>query len=334
MSTVFETSGSMLQRTTMFVLLAYTVHDVARRPVYVIGHMANSIAYLDAFLAQGANAIEADLSFAANGSATKFFHGDPCESPLNCSAQEEVVHYLTYVRDTASAYASKYYGKMLLFIIDVKTDGAQGNLGSAGASLANNLIDHLWNGIEPKDMMNVSISCYFPEDVELIRSAYDTILRHQLAPVLLDHLGFAVTNGELSVIANIFHRLGIRRHVWQGFAFQNESWKEDNYSRYVRSVTTLRAHPASAENYADKVYVYTVDRAPPVRLLLRHRIDGVITNVPPVVLRVLADPGFTECCRLATSDDDPWKRIPCETPHQPPDHWPYLQFWNKSRSLV
>lgn len=68
------------------------------RPIYVIGHMANSIKTVNNFLDLGANAIEADVTFASNGTATKVFHGLLCDCFRNCLENEDFEVFLRYLR--------------------------------------------------------------------------------------------------------------------------------------------------------------------------------------------------------------------------------------------
>ncbi|XP_054925911.1 dermonecrotic toxin SPH-like isoform X3 [Dermacentor andersoni] len=87
-----------------------------RRPVYVFGHMANSLRELDDFIEQGVNAIEADVTFAPDGTATKFYHGPGCDYGRDCEQQTDVPVYLTYLKDTVSAVPPSRMVNVLLSI--------------------------------------------------------------------------------------------------------------------------------------------------------------------------------------------------------------------------
>ncbi|XP_065284731.1 dermonecrotic toxin SPH-like isoform X3 [Dermacentor albipictus] len=87
-----------------------------RRPVYVFGHMANSLRELDDFMEQGVNAIEADVTFAPDGTATKFYHGPGCDYGRDCEQQTDVPVYLTYLKDTVSAVPPSRMVHVLLSI--------------------------------------------------------------------------------------------------------------------------------------------------------------------------------------------------------------------------
>ena len=73
--------------------------DALKRPFYNIAHMVNSIREVDQYLAQGANALEADVTFSSNGSAVYTYHGYPCDCFRHCTEKEDFPKYLGYIRD-------------------------------------------------------------------------------------------------------------------------------------------------------------------------------------------------------------------------------------------
>ncbi|KAL1442157.1 hypothetical protein MTO96_030917 [Rhipicephalus appendiculatus] len=73
--------------------------SVEPRPFYVFGHMVNSLEEVDQFVGQGVNAIEADLTFASDGTAEKFYHGGLCDCGRDCEKSAEASTYLSYLRD-------------------------------------------------------------------------------------------------------------------------------------------------------------------------------------------------------------------------------------------
>ena len=60
-------------------LVSMTGASAATRPFYVITHMTNTPKAVDWSESQGANAVEVDVSFASNGTPTKFHHGGVCD---------------------------------------------------------------------------------------------------------------------------------------------------------------------------------------------------------------------------------------------------------------
>lgn len=64
--------------------------------------MVNSIKEFDKYMSTSANAVECDISFAANGSALKTFHGAPCDCDRECDEAETFADYLEYIREVLS----------------------------------------------------------------------------------------------------------------------------------------------------------------------------------------------------------------------------------------
>uniref|UniRef100_A0A224YQI5 Sphingomyelinase n=1 Tax=Rhipicephalus zambeziensis TaxID=60191 RepID=A0A224YQI5_9ACAR len=70
------------------------------RPFYIIGHMANTLREVDSFLDEGANAIEADIEFAKNGTVLGTHHGlFACDCFRVCGKRTDIRTFLTYIRD-------------------------------------------------------------------------------------------------------------------------------------------------------------------------------------------------------------------------------------------
>ncbi|XP_077538481.1 dermonecrotic toxin SPH-like isoform X2 [Haemaphysalis longicornis] len=90
-----------------FIVFTCVARGDDRRPVYNIAHMVNSVVKLDKAMKQGANAVEADVTFADNGTALKLFHGVPCDCFRACEVQDQVPTFLRYVRRTTGRGGAK-----------------------------------------------------------------------------------------------------------------------------------------------------------------------------------------------------------------------------------
>ncbi|XP_072140487.1 dermonecrotic toxin SPH-like isoform X2 [Dermacentor andersoni] len=125
--------------------------------------MANSLAEVDNFVAQGVNAIEADLRFASDGTALKFYHGAICDCGRDCEKSAEITEYLSYLRDAVNE-GGKFAGKLQLLYIDTKTGNLPpGRKFEAGISLANNLMRYLWNNgfdISGNELLSIVANTY------------------------------------------------------------------------------------------------------------------------------------------------------------------------------
>lgn len=73
-----------------------------RRPLYLFGHMANTIGRVKDYLEDGANSIECDVQFHDDGQLKIIQHGLPCDVDLwlkqLCRSSEEVTAYLNFIR--------------------------------------------------------------------------------------------------------------------------------------------------------------------------------------------------------------------------------------------
>ncbi|KAH6923189.1 hypothetical protein HPB50_024658 [Hyalomma asiaticum] len=273
--------------------------------------MANSLEEFEDFMERGVNAIEADVSFAPNGTVTKFYHGPGCDTGRECERETDAAIYLRHVKHTVSAENGPHRGKMLLLYVDIKTANLNGRteMYAGGVSLANNLIHHLWSGVPPSRMVNVLLSVFSVNETEVFRGALHTLSMHENHTVFLDHVGFDVSgNNFLSTIAKTFTELGVTRHRWQGDGSNNRFI--DVYPTFRMSWVTARRAPNNSErNYVDKAYVWTADHTFTIRRFFRKNIDGIVTNSPENVLAVLKEAEFSSKYRLANSRDSPWERI-------------------------
>ncbi|KAL3256462.1 hypothetical protein MRX96_017186 [Rhipicephalus microplus] len=282
-----------------------------RRPIYVFAHMANSLEEFEGFLAQGVNAIEADVSFAPNGTVTDFYHGPGCDSGRECERRTDAGVYFNHVKRTVSAENGRNRDKMLLLYVDIKPGNLAGKkeMYAGGVSLAQKLMLHLWNEVPPNRMVNVLLSVYSLKETEVFRGALRTLSTAENHADLLEHVGFDVSGiNFLSSIATTFNKLGVRRHRWQGDGRPNRYI--DVYPTLRMSwVTARRAQNSSVRSYVDKAYVWTADHTFTIRRFLRKKIDGIVTNSPENVFAILKSSEFLSQYRLANSLDNPWERI-------------------------
>ncbi|XP_049513985.1 dermonecrotic toxin SPH-like [Dermacentor silvarum] len=286
-------------------------NTAGHRPFYLFGHMANSLADVDNFVVQGANAIEADLRFASNGTALKFYHGALCDCGRDCHKSAGVTEYLSYLRDAVNE-GGKFAGKLQLLYINTKTGNlSPGRKYQAGINLANNLLRHLWNNgtVTSERMLNVILSAFTTMDKDILSGALDTLKRADNSSIYLDHVGFDISGYELlSIVADTYEELGIWQHRWQGDGSTN--CVIDGYGDLrMKAVTSRRTAANKTHDYVDKAYVWTVDTPRSIRRFLRKNIDGIMTNMPANVLDILKEDEFSNMYRLATAQDSPWKRI-------------------------
>lgn len=302
-------SALLLTASVPFVVFACIAQarSVERRPVYNIAHMVNSVAKLDDAMKRGANAVEADVTFADNGTALKLFHGVPCDCFRACEIQDQVPAFLQYVRKTTGRYGGKYSQQLALLVLDLKS----GNIDSkqkyrAGVDTAEKLIENLWYGVPPWDAMNVLLSVPSVSDKEMLRGVIQTISRFN--PVMLDKIGFDISNNDkLDNIRAVYRELNVGMHRWQGDGVSNCLSFLRPPARLQRVIDDRESE--GAESYVDKAYQWTVDLPKQLRRSLRRGVDGIITNRPERLKSILQEEEFKSKLRLATSADSPWSRF-------------------------
>lgn len=287
-----------------------------RRPFYIIGHMVNSLEEVDGFLEKGSNALEADIEFADDGTVLGTFHGTPCDCFRGCLKRETILDYLEHVRNVASYPDSKFRGNMSLLILDLKTGKLpQSAKAKAGVTLAKNLWEHLWEGVLPKYRVNVVLCIGYVKDRDVIRGVL-AYFKHKEKEHVLENIGFDVgMNDPLSRIARMYELLGIKQHRWQGDGLSN-------CVRFLvpvdRLVAAVRARD-SKKGYMDKVYHWTVDMPHFIKVSIGHGVDGIITNRPDNVLRVVSSAPYRKRLKIADISDSPWTRFIENTGEQKED---------------
>ncbi|XP_077528248.1 dermonecrotic toxin Hl-PLD1-like [Haemaphysalis longicornis] len=74
----------------------------SQRPFYIIGNMVNSLYDVNVFLEDGANALQADVTFSPNGRAQHTYHGPPCDCYRSCTRDSTIKDYLNKLRRETS----------------------------------------------------------------------------------------------------------------------------------------------------------------------------------------------------------------------------------------
>ncbi|XP_065288259.1 dermonecrotic toxin SPH-like isoform X2 [Dermacentor albipictus] len=248
--------ATSLLLTSVFPAAASKIGD-RRRPFFIIGHMANTVKEVNAFLKDGANAVEADIEFADNGTVLGTYHETfPCECFRVCGKREEIKTFLSHIREITGKPASPYAGKMILLFLDLKTSKLPATSKfTAGLTLAENLVYHLWHGVSKDYRMNVLLSIGYVEDKDVLRGAIKYLKQKEYSP-LLHKVGYDVgMNGDLKGIKRMYKKLGISRHRWQGDGLMNCFRFLLSTKRLIEAVKQ-RDRPGGS---IDKVYYWTVD---------------------------------------------------------------------------
>ncbi|XP_015792032.1 phospholipase D LcsSicTox-betaIC1-like isoform X2 [Tetranychus urticae] len=281
----------------------------AVRPIYNIAHMVNSIKEIDLYLSRGANIIEADVSFSSNGTALHTFHGPPCDCARFCKEQEDIEKYLAYVREITKPENINYKEQLVLLFLDLKISSLPLSVkATAGSDLAEKVISNLFEFGTTTSKIKLLLSIGHVSD-------YDFVLgfTRELERSRLQHLNAKIgwdtgLNDEVSDVISFWRQIQITNNIWLGDGISNCISPFYSLER-LTEVLNRRDSKGRSDPIIDKVYHWTIDLRPNLRASLRFGVDGIITNHPERLYAILEEPGFSSKYRLATHDDDPWKRI-------------------------
>lgn len=257
---------------------------------------------------KGANAVEADISFNPMGEPIYTYHGPPCDCWRHCHQQEDFNDYLSYVHEIAIAQPEGIGKNLTLLFLDLKLDYLdQIGKAQAGIELANSIMTHLY----PKqtesnpNKLRLVLSVNHVTDVELVNNLIHR-LEENNSSHLLERIGFDVgMNDDLHRIETMWKRFGNSLQIWQGDGFTNCFSPFYNLERLSKALLK-RDHELG---YPKKVYQWTIDLHDRMREALRMGVDAVMTNHPERLISILGEPDIAHSVRLATRDDDPFKKF-------------------------
>ncbi|XP_077564093.1 dermonecrotic toxin LspaSicTox-alphaIA1i-like [Haemaphysalis longicornis] len=277
-----------------------------RRPFYIIAHMVNSLEEVDEYLTKGANAIESNIEFDSNGTVLGTFHGAPCDCFRTCMKREKIDDFLEFIRDVTSFPDSEHKGKVTLLFLDLRTAKLSNKAKvKAGINIARSLVEYLWSDVTERNRINVLLSIPSVKERDVIRGAIAYIMQ-KASPKLLDNIGFDVgANEPLDKISQMYKRLKIRQHRWQGDGLSNCVRFIMPVERLLRAIRLRNA----GKGFIDKVYHWTIDFPFYITRSIRHGVDGIISNRPDNVRMVVESPEFRNILKVADITDNPWQNF-------------------------
>ncbi|KAG8184244.1 hypothetical protein JTE90_019483 [Oedothorax gibbosus] len=289
---------------TLLVLLTYAItYASSKRPFYIIGHQVNSIEEVKEYLDKGSNVLESDIRFYSNGTVKEMLHGPPCECDRNCLLKANLGQYLKHVRDiTDPGKGDSYYEKMLVQFFDMKL-GDSDNVTESGRSMAQHVLDYLWTE-DGSRKQEVRALLYFEGDQiradqgDVVAGFIDELRLRGKTDRLAD-VGFDVGSSSLSSIRSILKQLKIDKNVWLGDGDINCKNGVHPYTRLIEESDNRD----SIDRLTEKVYAWTIDDENRMRKSLELGVDGMITNVPEKLTKILEE---FENFRLGTIEDDPF----------------------------
>ncbi|XP_077534092.1 dermonecrotic toxin SPH-like isoform X2 [Haemaphysalis longicornis] len=293
-------------------ILRFAFKTVAaeQRPFFVIGHMANSVDEVDSFVEKGSNAVETDVRFTANGTVTRVHHGFPCDCLRNCSRETEFTEYLEHLRSVTSTDEAKFKGKLSFLFLDLKTsDIDEAYKYQAGVDLSTKLTEHLWRNVTPTEALNVLLYVGSVEKRDIFAGALDTIAALPEAESWMERVGFEFGDFKSpSENEEAFAELGIDGHRWQGDGVTN--CLVDFLGDFkLPEIIACRDGQSTDCDYVDKAYAWTVDTPHTIETMIKLGLDGMITNKPENVLKVMKQDDVAPLVRPAGPQDSPWTRV-------------------------
>ncbi|XP_015792028.1 phospholipase D StSicTox-betaIC1-like isoform X2 [Tetranychus urticae] len=308
--------------TFIFMILPFKILmvSVVPRPIYNIAHMVNSIKEINLYLKRGANTIEADVSFSLNGTALYTFHGYPCDCFRHCTQQENIEKYLVYVREITKPENANYKKQLVLLFLDLKISSLPASVkANAGRNLARKVITNLFEFGTTTSKIKLLLSIGHVEDSDFVLGFQKELEKSEMKH-LKDKIGWDVgMNDEVSDVISMWKKIKIIDNIWLGDGYSNCISPFYNLGRLTEVVSNrdLRSKRIPKDPMIDKVYHWTIDFHHKIRASLKLGVDGIITNHPERLYAILKERDFKYKYRLATHDDDPWKRIQPDLEEKP-----------------
>lgn len=276
-----------------------------RRPVYIIGHMVNSIRQVKKYLDMGANVIESDIQFHSNGSVKEVYHGVPCDCFRTCTRSAILKNFLQYVRQiTDPSHPGNYKERMIMQFFDLKLSTSN-NKKVSGREIARHVLEYLWTQ-DGSRQQEIRALIYIDSvnDYKAIQGFIEEFQSRGVESRLRD-VGFDGGMGDLREIRRMFARLGVEGNIWQGDGGTNCFSLLAPVGRLRREVGIRD----SESGFIQKVYHWTIDQKLRMRWSLDIGVDAMITNDPYDLVDVLEESYYRNYFRLATPADNPFIRF-------------------------
>ncbi|XP_064644254.1 dermonecrotic toxin LsaSicTox-alphaIB2i-like [Lineus longissimus] len=295
------------------VILLVTIlscHGDEIRPLYIAGFMANSIEDVDAYIAAGANVVEADLTFDLHsGRATEFYKGTLCDCFRLCHKRESVINYLEHIKEITTPGHPKFKASFTGIVIISTQLQTTYKHGEAGKDMANILDKYLFsNENNAKVVFDVAHPNYWTFVDSLVEN-----LRARQRGDILRKIGVVSNAGENSYSEFIEKAGGTDLGLWMGDGISNcleDFFHLDNVN--VKEACLLRDEGRGVS----KVIRWTVGLKKNIRNALWFGVDVIGTDDVDDVLYVMKEGEFKGRYRPATPDDDLFARIKGKGPYR------------------
>ena len=247
----------------------------AQQPFYIGAHMTNTPKLVDWGLAQGANAVEADLNFQANGTPVNFRHGGICECPCSGAPLCKVESGSTCAASTPAKQLLNHIAakkEISLFVLDSKMDDDI-DQSRAGAAVINLLDSELFGkGFAGKAIVGVGSSSY--------RRYIAAATKQAAASPNVARIYFSFdeeTKIEPELVLEILKKMT-----------KNASYGYGISACFTRSVVpNIKEAVALRPQVGGITYAWTYDKPASMRELIDIGALGIITNDPASLVNIV-----------------------------------------------
>lgn len=261
------------------------------------------------------------MTFNREGEPIYTYHGPPCDCWRHCNQQEDFNDYLSFIREVSIDSADGIGQNLTLLFLDLKLDPLdQRAKERAGYELAKSVLNNLFISDNQQQQQQVLgqtkfrliVSINHVHDIDLVRNFIHTLETSNSSHLLNENIGFDVgMNDDLQQIESMWHKLtsnnnnGVGLNLWQGDGFTNCLSPFQNLGRLSRALSKRDA----PEGFPAKVYHWTIDLHDRIRESLLMGVDAIMTNHPERLITVLKEPTLAHDLRLATRDDNPFRKL-------------------------
>ena len=235
--------------------------------------MVNSIKEINYYLARGANAIEADVSFSPNGTAQYTYHGYPCDCFRHCTEREDFTKYLEYVREITRPESPYYKRALSLLFLDLKISSLPPSAKAvAGQDMATKIVEALYQNGKNESRVKVLLSIGHIYDSDFVLGFQNELENRNLADKLKDKIGWDVgLNDPISSIVSMWSRIEVINNIWQGDGRSNCISPFYNLGRLTTALNRRDERNDMIDDpFIDKVYHWTIDLSHNLRASLRY----------------------------------------------------------------
>lgn len=270
--------------------------------------MTNSIKKAMDFLNRGANALEVDVTFKSDD--LYLYHSYPCDCFRYCWDKELLSKFLNYIRTVTIPNSPHYRSNLAILYFDLKISKIKPfepeEIYAQGSRFADYLAEYMFIEKPFRNTIRLVVALEFTNEISFIHGFINRLRELRLYEETRNFIGYDIgVDKNFDKIKDIWKGMNIT-NVWQGDGITNCFNLISNHK--LEELTKIRD---GFDSYIKKVYGWTIDLTESVITALKFNIDGIMTNHPERITKIMQDdPEFSKLYRLATINDNPFVRHP------------------------